>query len=65
MSKQVAKILEALPNYNFRVQLNNGKEVRAYVSGKMRMNKIQVLPGDNVEVELPDGSQIARIIYRR
>ncbi|MBN1845106.1 MAG: translation initiation factor IF-1 [Sedimentisphaerales bacterium] len=47
-----ATVLEALPNAVFRVALENGHEVLAHVSGKMRMNFIRILPGDTVTVEL-------------
>mgnify|MGYP003751459151 FL=1 len=45
-------VLEALPAANFRVELESGKEVLAYLSGRMRQNHIKVLPGDKVTVEL-------------
>lgn len=48
----VGTIVELLPNATFRVELDNGHEVIAKVSGKMRMYYIKVLPGDKVEVEL-------------
>lgn len=46
------EILEALPNANFKVALQNGMEILAYVSGKIRMHYIKILPGDKVTVEL-------------
>ena len=46
------KILEALPNAMFRVELENGHIVLAHVSGKMRMHFIRILPGDKVKLEL-------------
>ena len=46
------KILEALPNAMFKVQLENGHVVLAHVSGKMRMNFIRIIPGDTVKLEL-------------
>ena len=46
------KVLETLPNATFRVELPNGHKVLAYISGKMRMNFIRILPGDTVTVEL-------------
>ena len=46
------QVTEALPNFTFRVQLENGHTVTAYVSGKMRSNFIKILPGDRVTVEL-------------
>ena len=45
-------VIEALPNFTFKVQLENGHKVKAYVSGKMRNNFIKILPGDRVTVEL-------------
>ncbi|MDP9426010.1 MAG: translation initiation factor IF-1 [Actinomycetota bacterium] len=45
-------ITEALPNTQFRVELDNGHNVLAHISGKMRMNYIRILPGDKVKVEL-------------
>lgn len=58
-------VTEALPNATFRVQLANGHEVLAYVSGKIRMNFIRVLPGDRVLVELsPYDLSRGRITYR-
>jgi translation initiation factor IF-1 len=46
------KIIEALPNAMFKVELENGHVVLAHVSGKMRMNFIRILPGDKVKLEL-------------
>ncbi len=46
------KVLETLPNAMFRVQLENGHEVLAHISGRLRMNYIRILPGDKVTVEL-------------
>ena len=47
-----AKVVETLPNAMFRLELDNGHKVLGYVSGKMRMNFIRILPGDTVTVEL-------------
>ncbi|MEW6171335.1 MAG: translation initiation factor IF-1, partial [Candidatus Omnitrophota bacterium] len=59
------KILEALPNAMFTVELENGHKVLAHVSGKMRMNFIRILPGDKVKVELsPYDLTRGRITYR-
>jgi translation initiation factor IF-1 len=58
-------IVETLPNAMFRVELENGKVVLAYVSGKMRMHFIKILPGDKVLVELsPYDLTKGRITYR-
>ena len=46
------KVLETLPNAMFRVELENGLEVLAHISGRLRMNYIRILPGDKVTVEL-------------
>ena len=45
-------VIEALPNAQFRIELENGHEVTAHISGKIRMNFIRILPGDTVKVEL-------------
>ena len=59
------KIIEALPNTSFRVELENGHTVLAYLSGKMRKFYIRVLLGDRVRVELsPYDLDRGRIIYR-
>ncbi len=56
---------ELLPNMTFRVTLENGMEVHAHLSGKMRMKNIRVYAGDKVTVELsPYDLSKARIIYR-
>ena len=63
--KQDGKVLEALSNAMFRVELDNGHEILATISGKMRMNYIRILPGDKVLVELsPYDLTRGRIVYR-
>ena len=58
-------VREALPNANFKIELPNGHEVLAHVSGKIRMNFIRVIPGDRVLVELsPYDLTRGRITYR-
>ncbi|MBM3382292.1 MAG: translation initiation factor IF-1 [Betaproteobacteria bacterium] len=58
-------VAEKLPNNMFRVALENGHIVLAHVSGKMRMNFINILPGDRVKVELsPYDLQRGRIVFR-
>jgi translation initiation factor IF-1 len=58
-------VTEALPNTQFRVELDNGHNVLAHISGKMRMNYIRILPGDRVKVELsPYDLSRGRITYR-
>lgn len=59
------KVIEALPNAMFRVELANGHVVLAHVSGKLRLNFIRILPGDRVMVELsPYDLTRGRITYR-
>ncbi len=59
------RVVEALPNAMFRVELDNGHKVLAHISGRMRMNFIRILPGDRVMVELsPYDLNRGRIIYR-
>jgi len=59
------KIIEALPNAMFKVELENGHIVLAHVSGKMRMNFIRILPGDKVKLELsPYDLSRGRITFR-
>jgi len=58
------KVIEALPNAMFQVQLENGHVVLAHVSGKIRMHFIRILPGDRVTVELtPYDLKRGRITY--
>ena len=59
------EIKETLPNANFRVVLDNGHEIIAHVSGKMRMHYIKILPGDKVKLELsPYDLSRGRITFR-
>ncbi|MCX8030461.1 MAG: translation initiation factor IF-1 [Thermodesulfovibrionales bacterium] len=59
------KIVETLPNAMFRVELENGQVILAYISGKMRMHFIKILPGDKVLVEIsPYDLTKGRITYR-
>ncbi len=58
-------IVEALPNAMFKVKLENGHEILAHISGKIRMNFIKILPGDKVTVELtPYDLTKGRISFR-
>jgi len=58
-------ILEGLPNACFKVKLDDGSEVLAHVSGKMRINFIKILAGDKVTVEIsPYDNKRGRIVYR-
>jgi translation initiation factor IF-1 len=60
-----AVVVEPLPNAMFRVELENGHQVLAHVSGKMRKHFIRILPGDRVRVELsPYDLTRGRIVYR-
>ena len=59
------EIVDNLPNATFRVKLENGHVVLGYISGKMRMNYIRILPGDKVTVELtPYDLTRGRIVFR-
>lgn len=70
MSKEDAielegKVVEPLPNAMFKIELENGHQVLAHISGKMRMHYIKILPGDKVTVELsPYDLDRGRITYR-
>ncbi|QEK11191.1 translation initiation factor IF-1 [Crassaminicella thermophila] len=58
-------VVEALPNAMFKVKLENGHELLAHISGKLRMNFIRILPGDTVTVELsPYDLTRGRITWR-
>ena len=59
------EVLESLPNAMFKVKLENGHEILAHISGKMRLHYIKILPGDRVTVELsPYDLDRGRITYR-
>ncbi len=59
------RVTEALPNAFFKVLLSDGKEITGFLSGKMRMNRITILPGDRVTVEMtPYDETKGRIVYR-
>jgi len=63
--EQDGNIIEALSNAMFRVELENGHQVIAHISGKMRMNYIKILPGDKVKLEMsPYDLSKGRIVYR-
>ena len=72
IKKIQGQVLEALPNAQFRVDvgMSDGKTMRCYLTGKMRQNKIRVMPGDRVDIEIPDSpsvhleNNIGRICYR-
>ena len=59
------EVVENLPNTTFRVKLENGHVVLGFISGKMRMHYIRILPGDKVTVQLtPYDLSRARIVFR-
>ncbi|MDR3353026.1 MAG: translation initiation factor IF-1 [Zoogloeaceae bacterium] len=59
------EVLENLPNATFKVKLENGHVVHAFISGKMRLHYIRILPGDKVTVQLtPYDLTKARIVFR-
>ncbi|MBO6272347.1 translation initiation factor IF-1 [bacterium] len=69
MAKDVIEIegtiLESMPNAMFRVELENGHEILAHISGKIRKNFIRILPGDRVKVEMtPYDLSKGRITFR-
>ena len=58
-------VVETLPNTTFKVELENGHQILAHISGKLRMNYIKILPGDKVKVELsPYDLTRVRITWR-
>ncbi len=60
-----AKVIDALPNAMFKIELENGHQIIAHVSGKMRMHFIRILPGDKVTVEMsPYDLSRGRIVLR-
>jgi translation initiation factor IF-1 len=59
------EVMEAMPATTFKVMLDNGQEILAYLSGKMRMHKIKLLPGDRVKVQIsPYDLTRGRITFR-
>jgi len=62
----IAEVVESLPDARFKVKLENGQEILAYVSGRMRKFFIRILPGDRVTVEVsPYDMTKGRIVYRQ
>jgi translation initiation factor IF-1 len=60
------RVLDSLPSTMFKVKLDNGLEILAHISGKMRQNFIKIVPGDRVVVELsPYDLKKGRIVYRK
>jgi len=63
--KTQGRVTEALPNTFFRITLDDGREILGFLSGKMRMNRITILPGDKVSLEMtPYDEKKGRIVYR-
>ncbi|MBX4200550.1 translation initiation factor IF-1 [Candidatus Parcubacteria bacterium] len=63
--KVEGRVIEALPNAFFKVVLADGSEVTGFLSGKMRLNRIKILPGDKVTMEMtPYDMKKGRIVYR-
>lgn len=59
------RVIECLPNANFKVQLSNGHVIMAYISGKLRMNYIRIIEGDSVKIEMsPYDLTRGRITWR-
>ena len=59
------QVYESLPDANFRVRLGDGREVLCHLAGKLRMDRIKILPGDQVTVEMsPYDEKRGRIVYR-
>lgn len=59
------EVLELMPAASFKVKIDNGHEILAHLSGKMRMNKIRLLPGDRVKLQIsPYDLTKGRITYR-
>ena len=64
-TEHIGEVLQALPNTMFRVALEDGSLVTAHLSGKMRMYRISIMPGDKVKVEMtPYDTAKGRITYR-
>ncbi len=64
-NKKEGVVIESLPNTTFKVRLDDGNEILAYISGKMRIYRIKILPGDRVTVEFsPYDEKRGRIVYR-
>lgn len=68
MKKQENKtkglVVDCLPNAHFKVGLEDGKVIRAYMSGKMKVHMIKVILGDKVEVVIPEQGEIYRVVKR-
>jgi len=63
--KEKGQVIESLPGVNFRIKLDNGREILAYLAGKLKHYRIKILPGDKVLVEMsPYDEKRGRIVYR-
>ena len=63
--KMEGRVVEALPNAFFKVLLDDGREILGFLSGKMKLNRIKILPGDRVTLEMtPYDDKKGRITYR-
>ena len=63
--KLEGRVTESLPNTFFKIVLDDGREIMGFLSGKMRMHRITILPGDKVSVEMtPYDESKGRIVYR-
>lgn len=63
--KLEGRVIETLPNAFFKVLLDDGKEITAFLSGKMKLNRIRILTGDKVTLEMtPYDEKKGRIVYR-
>ena len=62
--KVIGSVVEALPDATFRVQLEDGTVVLAYLAGKMRLHYVKVMVGDKVSLELSPDRTRGRIVYR-
>ena len=64
-SKSSGIVLDSLPSLDFKVRLDDGREILAHLAGKLRIFKIKILPGDRVTVEMtPYDDKRGRIVYR-
>lgn len=58
-------VIDLLPNLEFRVDFGSNKIVRCYLAGKLKIARIQILIGDEVDCVVPPGSAVGRIVYRK
>lgn len=63
--KKEGTVIETLPDTKFKVKLDDGQEILAYLSGKMRLHYIKVMLGDRVTMEMSDDNTKGRIVYRK